>query len=152
MDNLTVTSLSELQAYTQGQLVELPSFADGMPFVARLRRPSMLVLTKNGKIPNELLQAANELFTGSPNKRAIKDPDDNTMARMFDVFEILCEASFVEPTYQQIKDIGLELTDEQMVFIFNYSQSGVKALKSFRTEQSNSGSDSTKQNVQQDSK
>lgn len=131
--NNEITSLSDLQAYTKGQIVELPPFADGMPFKARMRRPSMLMLTKKGKIPNELLQAANELFTGKSNDKT-KHVDDNTMSQMFDVFDILCEASFIEPTYKQLQEIGIELTDEQMIFIFNYSQSGVKALRSFRTE------------------
>ena len=126
---IKVTSISDLQSYTRGQIVELPAFADGMPFVARMRRPSILVLAKNGKIPNDLLRTANELFTGKSKNTTV---DDNTLSQMFDIFDILCEASFVEPTYQEIKDLGLEFTDEQYAFIFNYSQRGVSALKSFR--------------------
>lgn len=132
-NNLKLTTLEELQAYTQGQVVELPPFADGMPFVARIRRPSILVLAKGGKIPNDLLKAANDLFTGAPSSNK-KGMDDNTLAQMYDIFDIICEASFIEPSYQDIKSVGLELTDEQYAFIFNYSQRGITALKSFRTE------------------
>lgn len=130
-EKTVVTTLSDLVNYAQGQVVELPPFAEGMPFVARLRRPSMLALVKGGKIPNDLLRSANELFMGqSGSEKNLLD--DTTMSKMMEVFEILCEASFVEPTYKEIKESGIELTDDQYTFIFNYSQHGIKALKSFR--------------------
>lgn len=131
---IKVTSIADLQSYAKGAIVELPPFADGQPFVARLRRPSMLALVKSGKIPNELLQVANELFMGKPGGKREEKFDPGTMTRMFDVFDIMCEASFVEPTYKQLQDAGIELTDDQYTFIFNYSQAGIKALKSFRQE------------------
>ena len=130
MSELKVTSLNDLKSYAQGQIVELPPFAEGMPFVARLRRPSMLVLAKSKKIPNDLLKSANELFLGK--KKENDEPDEDAMSRMMEIFDVICEASFVEPTYQQIKESGIELTDDQYTFVFNYSQNGVKALKSFR--------------------
>ncbi len=133
-NEIQITNLNDLQAYTQGQVVELPSFADGMPFVARLRRPSLMVLAKSGKIPNELLRAANDLFMGVDSSKKSSKHDDNTLGQMYDLFEIICEASFVEPTWGDIKKTGLELTDEQLIFVFKYSQTGVNALKSFRTE------------------
>ena len=122
-----VTSLADLQVYAQGQIVELPGFFSEEPFVVRLRRPSLLALTKSGKIPNALLSAANELFTGKQDK---SDPVD--LSEIVGVVDVICEAAFVEPTYQQIKDIGLELTDEQLMAVFNYSQKGIKALEPFR--------------------
>ena len=54
-----ITSLTALEQYAQGQIVELPGFGDGQPFVARLRRPSLMVLIKSGKVPNALLATAN---------------------------------------------------------------------------------------------
>ena len=105
-----VTSIATLSLYAQGQLVELPGFGEGQPFYARLRRPSIMGLTKSGKIPNALLSAATELFTGKQDKN---DPVDLT--EIVGVVDVICEAAFVEPTYQQIKNIGLELTDEQLI-------------------------------------
>lgn len=133
-NELRVTSLEDLQTYAKGAVVELPPFADGQPFIARLRRPSMLALVKSGKIPNELLQSANELFMGKPSVKREDKFDPSAMSRMFDVFDIMCEASFIEPTYKQLCDAGIELTDDQYTFIFNYSQAGIKALNSFRKE------------------
>lgn len=124
-----VTSLSDLSLYAQGQVITLPPFAEDQPFVARLRRPSIMVLAKSGKIPNALLSAATELFTGKADKN---DPMD--IAEIMGVVEVICEASFIEPTFQQILESGLELTDEQYMAVFNYSQRGIKALEPFRKE------------------
>ncbi len=124
-----VTSLSDLTLYAQGQVVELPPFTEGQPLVARLKRPSIMALAKSGKIPNALLSAATELFTGVKDKA---DPID--ISEIMGVVEVLCEASFLEPTYAQIKEAGIELTDEQCMAVFNYSQQGIRALDSFRKE------------------
>lgn len=122
---LNITSIADLQSYAGGSVVELPPFAPSQPFVARLRRPSLLMLMKNGKIPNTLLAKATQLFDG--NTEEIFE-NDNSMSEVFDIMEILCEASFVEPTYKEIKDAGIELTDDQLMFVFNYSQQGVNAI------------------------
>lgn len=124
-----VTSFETLQEYAKGTLVELPSFAEGQPFFARLRRPSMLVLAKSGKIPNRLLTTANKLFM----ETGIDEKDEKIMPEMFEVFDTILDASFVEPTYKQIKEAGIELTDDQRLFVFSYTQQGVKALERFRT-------------------
>lgn len=128
--NTNVTSIEELKKYREGEVVELPSFAVNQPFVARLRRPSMLVLAKNGAIPNDLLTSANSLFEkGGQSFNAL---DETMLTKMFDVMEVICEASFVEPSYKALKEAGIELTDEQYMFVFGYSQNGVKQLNSFR--------------------
>ena len=124
-----VTSLADLQVYAKGQVVELPGFFSEEPFVARLRRPSLLALTKSGKIPNALLSAANELFTGKQDK---SDPVD--LSEIMGVLEVICESALLEPTYKDIVDAGLTLTDEQYTAIFNFSQRGIKALEPFRTK------------------
>ena len=130
-EQLQITSLNYLAEYAKGTPVELPPFAEGQPFVARLRRPSLLGLAKSGKIPNDLLTTANKLFAANS---SFSITDERMLQQTFEVFDTICEACFVEPTYQQIKDAGITLTDEQYIFIFNYSQRGVRALKSFRTE------------------
>lgn len=129
-----ITSLKTLQKYAEGQVVELPPFAEGQPFVARICRPSMLVLAKSGKIPNELLNTANNLFVnGKPDIHR----DLDALSSVFDLLDVFCEACFLEPTYQELKDIGLQLTDEQLMFVFNYAQTGVRALEPFREQSTN---------------
>lgn len=129
-ETLSVTSLSDLAQYSQGKILNLPAFSEGQPFVAKLRRPSILALAKAGRIPNGLMSTANSLFI----KGGVDANNDGALREVFQVIDTLCEAAFVEPTYQQIKDAGIELTDEQYMFVFQYTQTGVKALESFRKQ------------------
>jgi hypothetical protein len=132
-ENKKIISIEELRAVSQGDIVELPPFSEGQPFVARLRRPSMFALAKSGKIPNSLLTQANSLFEkGVAN--SFDSLDEDMLTKYFDLFDVMCEASFVEPTYKQIKEAGVELTDEQYMFVFGYAQNGVRQLQSFRSE------------------
>lgn len=129
---VVVTSLEQLKEYSKGSIVEFPPFAEGQEFYARVKRPSLLSMVKQGKIPNELLVRANELFVQDG---AGFDPEEkNLMEQMYDIMELMAEETFVEPTYSEMKEAGIQLTDEQMMFVFNYAQQGVRALESFRTE------------------
>lgn len=127
---MSITSLSDLQTYQSGVVVRLPDFSDGQPFVARLKRPSMLVLAKSGKIPNQLLTTAGELFVKGSG--SFDPKDKNMLSNFYDTCKVICEAALVEPTMQDIEGAGIELTDEQMMAVFNYTQAGASALKSFR--------------------
>lgn len=129
-DGFKVTSFEDLKQYAAGKMVVLPDFADGQPFVAMLKRPSILGLAQAGKIPNELLVAANSLFNKGSSSA---DPDDKDMMKdLFSVMELVCKESLVSPSYSEIKDAGVQLSDEQMMAIFSYTQVGVKALENFR--------------------
>lgn len=126
---LKVTPIEDLLEYRKGAIVQLPPFASGQPFVARLRRPSMMALMRNGKIPNTLLSTAQDLFNGNV---AVKTENNNdSISELLEVLDILCEAMFVEPSFSQLTKAGIELTDEQYTFLFSYSQQGVKAVEPF---------------------
>lgn len=129
---VVVTSLEQLKEYSKGSIVEFPPFAEGQEFYARVKRPSLLSMVKQGKIPNELLVRANELFV--QDGAGFDSEEKNLMEQMYDIMELMAEETFVEPTYSEMKEIGIQLTDEQMMFVFNYAQQGVRALESFRTE------------------
>lgn len=128
---MAVTPIDVLKKFAEGEEVELPAFSENVPFVAKLRRPSLLVLCKSGKIPNSLLKSASTLFSGDTPKML---GQENGMQDMLAIIDIICEASFVSPTWQELKDNGIELTDEQMMAVFSYSQQGIKALEQFRQE------------------
>lgn len=123
-----VVDFSKLTKIKDSKVVELPEFGDGTKFIARLRRPSMLKLCKSGKIPNSLLSQATSLFTDDKASKKVSITD------IYDICEIICEAAFVNPTYNEIKESGVELTDEQIMAVFQYAQGGVKALENFRNE------------------
>lgn len=135
MDNMKVTSIDQLKVMSGGEIVKLPPFVQGQDFYAKLRRPSMLKLVQSGQIPNSLLRTANMLFSGGVNEEL--DRDDEFMKDMFEVIDVLANAVFVEPSWKDLKDADIELTDEQYMFIFNYTQEGVKALEPFRENEEN---------------
>ncbi len=128
-----VTSFEQLKSYAGGEVVRLPDFAEGQPFIARLRRPSMMALAKVGKIPNSLLGEAQKLFNGGASAMT-SSGSKNMLGDMYDICECVVEASLIEPTYRQIKEAGLQLADDQILAIFSYSQTGVDGLKQFRNE------------------
>ena len=125
---LEITPITTLKEYSNGEIIQFPPFAENKPFVARVKRPSMMVLMKTGKIPNTLLSAANALFSGEIGNQA----DNDAYKEVLGVIEVLAEAGFVEPTWNELQEAGIELTDEQYTFLFNYIQRGVKALEPFR--------------------
>lgn len=127
-----ITTISDLQSYANGTVVRFPDFGDGQPFVARVRRPSMLVLAKQGKIPNSLLTAAGELF--SKGGAGLDADNENMLGNMYNIMEIIATAALIQPSMEDIKNSGIELSDDQMMAIFNYAQAGVKAIESFRKE------------------
>jgi hypothetical protein len=128
----SITSVSQLQEYAKGTIVQLPPFADGQPLVARVRRPSILKLASQGKIPNSLLSSANTMFTKGAGQL---DTDDEDMLKdMYDIAVVMTKACLLEPSFEQIESAGLELTDEQLMAIFSFSQRGNAALEQFRQE------------------
>lgn len=127
-----VTTIEELKSYQRGQLVVLPPFAEGQPFIARLRRPSLMVLIKRGKIPNQLIAMATKMFANGGG--AIDSDDADSIVELLDVVDVLAEAAFVQPTYKQLQEAGIQLTDDQYMALFSYTQNGVEGLKSFRKQ------------------
>ena len=137
MENKSVTPLETMRLASMGSLVEMPGFGNGDTITVRLRKPNMLALAKMGKIPNELLNEATGLFDGT--KKSGKE--ENIVKRLSDTYTLMtafCEASLAEPTYKEFTDAGIELTQEQMQFILDYTQGGAKSLKSFREKHGDS--------------
>ena len=128
----SVTPLETIRIASQGSLVDIPGFSDGETITVRLRKPNMLTLIKTGKIPNNLLHSATTLFDGA--KRDKKGYSQEELSSICEIMTVLCEACLVAPTYKELTDAGIELTQEQMTFIFNYSQGGVKSLAPFRNK------------------
>lgn len=129
---LKVTDIETLVKSASGEIVQLPSFTESVPFIARVKRPSLLGLVKSGKIPNNLLVKTNELFI--QDGEGFDTEDSNMMADLCNVLEMIAGETLVEPSYKDLTAAGVELTDEQLMALFNYSQRGVAALESFRTE------------------
>lgn len=136
MSELKVTNISDLNMYGNGVVCQLPDFAEGQEFVAMVRRPSLMVLVQTGKIPNNLLATANRMFNGKvTDEEALKDPEE--FKRISEVTITMAKAALAKPTYNELEEANIQLTDQQLLAIFNYSQVGVKALEPFRKNRAN---------------
>lgn len=137
MENLQVTSLEQLKQVKQTDIVNLGKFEDGTEFIAELKRPDMLAFITEGKIPNTLLQEAAEVFNGKTEtmNKATIDGDVTALQQLGELLEFLCEETLVNPSYKEIKEIGISLPLEMRTTILTYVQAGIDGLKSFRKEQ-----------------
>lgn len=144
---LKVTPIAALKKYADtGTVVELPGWEEGVPFCPRLRRSSLRLLVTAGKIPNSLLGAAQRLYEGGNSKATAKFSDS------LEVMRLVVEDSMAEPTLAELKDIGVELTEEQFGLIFMYAQNGIQVLESFRKEQRSADGDRDGEDVEGDAK
>lgn len=128
---MKVTNLKDLKNISKGEVVELPSFSE-TPFIARLRQPSLVGLVANGKMPNHLIGLATSLFNGDSNKVDKTLESQKGIKDLYEIMLVIAEECLIEPTMQDIREAGLELTDIQLTAIFNYSQRGAKVLENFR--------------------
>lgn len=128
---LKVTELSKLIESAKGEIVQLPGFTEDVPFFARVRKPSLLGLVKAKKIPNNLLIKTNELFV--QDGTGFDTDDANMMEDLCNVLDVIAQETLVEPSYDDLKNNGVELTDQQRTALFSYSQQGIKALEPFCT-------------------
>jgi len=133
-----ITSIEEFRNQSQ-PLVDIVGFEPGEYITIRLKRVSLMSLVKTGKIPNALLKKATELFTGSKDKNG--KPDEARVLENIgeldginEIIDTVCDAAMVEPRFDDVKEF---LTDDQKTEIFQWTQGGIKALESFRTEQGN---------------
>lgn len=136
MEKLQVTSLDRLKQVKQTQIVSLGKFEDGTELIAELKRPDILAFITEGKIPNTLLQEAAEVFNGKTKtvNKATIDGDVTALKQLGELLEFLCEETLANPSYKEIKEIGLTLPLEMKVTILTYVQAGIDGLKSFRKE------------------
>ena len=134
---MQVTSLEQLKNIKKTEVVELPNFEDGTPFVAELKRPNVINLICTGKMPNSLLKIATDMFSRGLTEAEItkKVADAKGMQEVFNMLTFLAKESLVNPTYAQLEELGITLEIGQLNAILSFTQGGVKALENFRKQQ-----------------
>lgn len=105
--------------------VVLPGWCDD-EFVCVLRRPSLLALASRGAITNPLMKTARRIFYSGVSAENGNFEEEGRI-----LLEIAA-AAMVKPTFAELEERGIELTDEQLIAIFQYTQAGAKALERFR--------------------
>ena len=133
---MQITSLEQLQSIKQTEIIELPPFEDGTPLNVEVKKPNMMQLMTSGKIPNTLLSSAMDMFNGKTGEKMQKAANNiSDLKDLVGMMNVIAEASLVRPSYKEIKSLGIDLTDNQLMGLLMYSQGGVKALENFRNQQ-----------------
>lgn len=138
MEKLKVTSLEELKQVKQTVIVNLGNFEDGTEFVAELKKPDIMNLIVANKIPNTLLDEAMKIFNGKATETMQKvsfDNDATALKQLGATLEMLTDECLVNPSYQDLKNIGIDLTLDMKMNILVFAQNGLEGLKSFREKQ-----------------
>ncbi len=110
------------------QIVRLPGWS-GNPddeFCCELRRPSLLTLAAKGAITNPLMKTARKIFYSG------LSPDGGSLEEEGRVLLEIARAAMISPSLDQLEAAGIDLTDEQLVAVFQFTQLGAKALDRFR--------------------
>ena len=114
-----------LETIKTSQVVTLPGWCgDTVEF--ELKRPSILALAASGAIANPLMKTARRLFYSGVS------PDGGDLAEEGRVLLEIARAALVKPSFDELEEAGIALTDEQLVAIFQFTQLGAKALDRFR--------------------
>lgn len=133
---MNITSLEQLKQIKNTEIIELPAFDDGTPLNVEVKKPNMMQLIANGKIPNTLLSSAMDMFNGKAGEKMVKASNNvGDLKELVGMMNVIAEASLVRPTYKEIKSLGIDLTDNQLMGLLMYSQGGIKALENFRNQQ-----------------
>lgn len=119
-----VISIEDIKKQYIKQL-EIPGFDIDETITIEVKKPQIMRMASEGKIPNALMGVARKMVEG------VDEPGDADLKDMAQVMELYCRACMVSPTFNEMKDI---ITDEQMLTIFTWAMGGVESLIPFRTD------------------
>lgn len=93
----------------------------------RARRPGLYNMASMGFIPNPLLGAMQAMFSG--NTAQINAVDAKKQG---ECLTAIARYALVEPTMAQITEAGLELTDQQLLELYQFALAGPVRYAAFR--------------------
>lgn len=126
MENtLKAITIEELKK-VKTQIIQISDFSGEGTFNVEVRRPSLLTLATRGNIPNELIGDVNDLFFGK------KEEKDIEMSKLKEIYDGIVKATLVSPTFEELKENDIQLTEVQIGELYKYVVGGVKELKYFR--------------------
>ena len=126
MENtLKAITIEELKK-VKTQIIQISDFSGEGTFNVEVRRPSLLTLATSGNIPNELIGDVNDLFFGK------KEEKDIEMVKLKEIYDGIVKATLVSPTFEELKENDIQLTEVQVGELYKYVVGGVKELKYFR--------------------
>lgn len=113
--------------------IQIPSF-DGLGTIdIKVKRPQLMAMMSQGKIPNRLLGIASKAVNSVGFQ--YKSEDEVEKAKeLAEWIAFYCEICMVNPSYEEVKDI---ITDDQALSIYAWAVAPIDMLRSFRHEKKN---------------
>lgn len=131
--SLQVTTLEQLKAVRNTEIVSLGAFDDGTELIVEMKRPRLFNIMMSGNLPNSLLATAQEMYKGKAGdvlKKAGESEED--LKSLMGLFTEISRECLVNPTYEQIEEcVPGGLNDSQLWNVFGYMQKGFKDLDRF---------------------
>lgn len=104
-------------------------WANGEMITVKMRRPGLYNMAAMGFVPNPLLGAIQAMFSGDSAQL-----DRVDAKKQGECVIAMAKYALVEPTYAQLTEAGLELTDRQLMDIYLFALGGAAMLAGFRAE------------------
>ncbi|MEG2623330.1 MAG: hypothetical protein RSC06_10560 [Clostridia bacterium] len=108
------------------QEIELPGW-DEQPFNVLAKRPTLYNMAATGFIPNPLLDTVRTMFFATAKEIDVLPADKQAKALIQ-----MAKYALVRPTYDEIADAGLTLTDAQLLTLYAFATGGAAVLDAFR--------------------
>ncbi len=120
---MAVTSFDAIlgMAPTQPEELTLSGWSPGTEITVLVKKPNFYNLLAKNAIPNPLLPEMQKLFV----RRQVAEEHGKASADF-------AKECLVEPTYTQLEEAGVELTDDQLLELCMYATLGPELLRSFR--------------------
>lgn len=115
------------QAPIQPEELTLPGWQPDAEITVRVRRPSLYAMLAANAALNPLIPELNKLFVRHDHG-SVSQPT-NAYAKALIAIAKEC---LTEPTYAQLEEAGVQLTDEQLLQLSLYATEGMEWLCSFR--------------------
>lgn len=124
-----ITTIEELKKASICFEAVLPPFPNGIPFTAKLKKPSIFDMTSEGKIANPLLLSALGVVGENTQQKTELSPEEST--KMLQFVRNVAESCLVEPTLQQINEYAGGLSDNQIFAIYQTVIADIQAYEKF---------------------
>lgn len=112
-------------------MIIVPGFDGIEPIEILVKRPQLMSMMSQGKVPNHLLSYAAKATMGKSFEYTKKDEVEKAK-ELADWVAFFCELCMVKPTYEEVKDT---ITDDQALSIYAWAVAPIDVLKTFRDKQ-----------------
>ena len=131
-----VTTFEELKEI--GDVITI--HISGKAINVKVRKPDIMCMITDGKIPNPLLKATMSMTKDGRidllknNSDGDSETDYDKVAKWIEYLRIIAKETLVSPSYNEFISAEITLTSQNLMDIYAYATSEVNKLESFRNK------------------